>query len=652
MEGQDDTTPKMSPILDTLYAKRFYLRAMLLGGLLLTACLAKRTVSVVGAPVKRDDEPSGQSFDPVYKRDEATSTTRSTTTRTTTVTVEYKPTLVPGDAKYDLLGCYGHSGLDGSGGHPFGKESDFASPSSVNTTELTAYSCLQGCFGLAPPKGSADHFKHAGMKNGSECYCGMTIDTGAEKLDVNNCTKPCSGDQKSSCGGSENLAVYSYSPDARKAVASSDAQSTHSIDSNQPKANAVPPGAATSESDAESKSSGSSGTTAAVVGTLSGVFVVVAAIVFFCFRSQRKKKELQNAHVDAMVAKHHDNAAARQTMPLGILATTSDVHDDIHLTIKGDLLPTTPSRLEKGAKRDPTFPQTPGATGEHPAQERDSLYTTWMSEVQESPVVPTEGNSSAVQWRTIDHSGGGVPSSPHIAGPPPSTGIHGFGHRRRSTPYGPPPDYPLPPDPPQMLGRGIYSSQGRGGFAPSRPPRDSVATFEAGRDSPMESHSAMSFANSGTEGAKPPVPPKLQRPGVGVGLNVQTSHFGRGGGRSLTDNRAPTPAAAQQQEEAQRRQQPLPALPPVPRPETMNFDSPILPPLHSGERFNFDSRAWKDLPSTPSARAGPRVPMVAPDEKDDKRRRDLNEDGVSPASASTVGSSILGSPSIMDWAAR
>ncbi|KAK6214359.1 hypothetical protein LQW54_004407 [Pestalotiopsis sp. IQ-011] len=595
----------MSPMLDTLYTKRVYLRAMLLGGLLLTACLAKRTVSVVGAPVKRDDEPSGQTSYSVYKRDEATSTTKSTTTRTTTVTVEYKPTLVSGDAKYDLLGCYGHSGLDGSGGHPFGKESDFASPSSVNTTELTAYSCLQGCFVLSPPKGTTDHFKYAGIKNGS--------------------------------------------PDARKAVASPDAKPTQA-DSNQPKANAVPPGAATSESDAESKSSGSSGATAAVVGTLSGIFVVVAAIVFFCFRSQRKKKELQNAHVDAMVAKHHDNTVARQTLPLGILATTSDVHDDIQLTIKGDLLPTTPSRLEKGAK--PTFPQTPGATGEHPAQERDSLYTTWMSEVIDSPTVPTKGNSSAVQWRTIDHGGGGVPSSPHIAGPPPSTGIHGFGHRRRSTPYGPPPHYPLPPDPPQMLGRGVYSGQGRGGFPPSRPPRDSVATFEAGRDSPTESHSAMSFANSGPEGAKPPVPPKLQRPGVGVGLNVQTSHFGRGGGRSLTGTRAPTPAAAQQQEEAQWRQQPLPALPPVPRPETMNFDSPILPPLHSGERFNFDSRAWKDLPSTPSARAGPRVPMVAPDEKDDRRRRDLNEDGVSPASASTVGSSILGSPSIMDWAAR
>ncbi|KAF3019737.1 hypothetical protein E8E14_009875 [Neopestalotiopsis sp. 37M] len=669
----------MSPILDTLYTTRGYLRAMLVGGLLLTACLATRTVSVVGAPVKREEPVNNN------KRDEPTSTIRSTTTRTTTVTIAYKPTLVPGDVKYDLLGCYGQSGLDGAGGHPFGKESDFASPSSVNTTELTVYSCLQGCFALSPPKGgSADHFKYTGMKNGSECYCGMTIASGAEKLDAKNCSTPCSGDPKLSCGGIENLVVYSYVPDAQKAVASTDATPTPSGDKNEPKPNnGLPPTTTAASDDTASSPSSPVG---AVAGSVSGV-LVLAAIFFFCFRFQRKKKALQDAHVDAILSKHQDSTAVQQQQPLGILATNANVHDDLHLTVTGDMLPSTPL-LEKGAKQHQQnlspMPGHMGATGEYPAQDRDSLYTTLMSDTGTTPVpvVPTEGNSSAVQWRTIDHGGSGVPSSPRIASPPPpfsTSGMtHGLGnapwaHRRRlsSTPYGAPPTAPLPPDPPHHLlsrGPGPATRGGRGGaMTPQRPPRrGSVATFEVGtRETPLQSPSSTtSFASLSTEGMRPTPPLKLQRPGAGPGLNVQTRQLGRGG-RSLTtgNNRGTVGIGAATGEEThQQQQQPqptLPKLPPVPRPETMNFDSPILPPLQAGERFNFDSRAWKDLPSPPMRQgaAGSRVPVVAAPpkssrEEDTRMQRNVNEDGVSPASASTVGSSILGSPTIMDWAGR
>ncbi|KAK9774616.1 hypothetical protein SCAR479_08701 [Seiridium cardinale] len=634
----------MPHLPDDFRTKRFCLQAMLWSGLLLTAH-TRQTTSAVGAPVKRDG--------PV-KRDDFT-------TRTVTLSIAYKPTLAPGDANYELLGCYGHTGLDAAGAHPFGKEADFASPSSVNATKLTVYACLDGCMRLSPPNGSGDHFRYAGVKNGSECFCGLEVASGATKLDTKNCTTPCSGDSKAACGGSENLAIYKYIPDSKKGVASetSSATSTTTHNGNQLIDNTLPPTVSTT-SLPDQKTPASTVAVAAVTGSLSGA-VLLAGILFFFCRWQRKNKNIQDAHVNAMLSKHEHNAEPKGKPPLGILATNANVHDDIHLTIQGGLVPTTPA-LERGPKRMTNFPNTP-IQGGGQTENRDSLYTNLMDEVRSPPKTRSEGNSSSVQWRTVDHGGGAVPPSPRIASPPPSAGVQGLGdrawHRRRlSTPFAPP-DVPLPPNPPPMLNRGAGRGRGRGrgqgqrGGIPSRPPRrGSVATFEVGSNTPTQSPSATSFSTKSTEWVRPVAPLKLRRLGAESSLNIQTSTTPAkpsSVGRNLTGNRGQISAAEE-------RQPAVPILPPVRRADTMNFDSPVLPPLEPGERFNFDSRAWKDLPNTPvEVRTAPQVPIGRPQENKASKteaRREVNEDGVSPASTTTVGTSILDSPTILDWAAR
>lgn len=119
------------------------LQALVWSAMLLTSH-GLRTTTVVGAPVKRDGLP----------------------TRTVTVDVAYKSTLAPGYDNYNLLGCYNNTGLDGRGGHPFGKQEDYASPSTLDGSKLTISACLNGCYSLKPTQKDNGYFAFAGLRNG------------------------------------------------------------------------------------------------------------------------------------------------------------------------------------------------------------------------------------------------------------------------------------------------------------------------------------------------------------------------------------------------------------------------------------------------------------------------------------------------------
>lgn len=144
-------------LLSDFSIKRLCLQSMLWSGLLFTtpsqatatttpATTSSNTLTelvVVGTPVKHNIH-----------------------TRTVTISIAYKPTLAPGDSNYTLVGCYGNTGMDGEGGHPFGTEKDFASPSSADGKNLTTADCLEGCSSLEPPDGTTEQFPYAGVKNG------------------------------------------------------------------------------------------------------------------------------------------------------------------------------------------------------------------------------------------------------------------------------------------------------------------------------------------------------------------------------------------------------------------------------------------------------------------------------------------------------
>jgi hypothetical protein len=103
-------------------------------------------------------------------------------TRTVTVTVAYKPTLSPGDSSYKLVGCYGQTGLDGKGAHPFGTEKDFASPTTVDERNLTVGACLNGCNSLKPPNGTIEHFPYVGLKNGRYGFLAVALNPSAWRI--------------------------------------------------------------------------------------------------------------------------------------------------------------------------------------------------------------------------------------------------------------------------------------------------------------------------------------------------------------------------------------------------------------------------------------------------------------------------------------
>ena len=88
-----------------------------------------------------------------------------TSTITLTTTVEYRPSLVPGNSQYALVGCY--SPLSGDGGHIFGPEDhDAVSGDEVTPGGMTTETCLRGCGSLVPAKKDEGGYIYAGLRNG------------------------------------------------------------------------------------------------------------------------------------------------------------------------------------------------------------------------------------------------------------------------------------------------------------------------------------------------------------------------------------------------------------------------------------------------------------------------------------------------------
>ncbi|RYO75006.1 hypothetical protein DL766_008179 [Monosporascus sp. MC13-8B] len=238
-------------------------------------------------------------------------------TRTVTLTIAYKPTLMPGDVTYTLLGCYGEP----STGHAFGQEGQYAVPGELPAENVTIMTCFQGCADLKPPNGSLGR----------------------------------------------------QGP-GRKTVA------------------------------------------AAVGGSMSGAFVLVA-LLFFCIRAYKRRKTEQDAHVSSMLDKQQEKEKADKEVIASFLRhkrsppalVLNDSHRDVRLTVDGSLVPTTPA-LESGGG---------GARGRRPSAADDSLFHALMGRTQTRR--DATGQSSGVEWRGFGHS---TRSSVGTRG----SIIHGIGH--------------------------------------------------------------------------------------------------------------------------------------------------------------------------------------------------------------------------------
>lgn len=101
------------------------------------------------------------------------------------------------DHGWDALGCY----------------TDSVSPRALSGTamqinaKLTPQACISHCSSL--------HFAYAGLEYGKECHCGNSLKQ-SKKSAAGQCNMKCTGDSKSTCGGSSRLQLYHRKSTAKR----------------------------------------------------------------------------------------------------------------------------------------------------------------------------------------------------------------------------------------------------------------------------------------------------------------------------------------------------------------------------------------------------------------------------------------------------
>ncbi|TGJ78168.1 hypothetical protein E0Z10_g10596 [Xylaria hypoxylon] len=373
-------------------------------------------------------------------------TVKSTITITTTIT--YKPSLVPGNSQYTLVGCYGQLHTDG--GHIFGPDDYDVCLDKVASGNLTIDGCLRGCGSAAPPKNETETYVYAGLRNGSECRCGIQLPTGAHKLSADDCIAPCSGDPRLSCGGHDNIAVYSLisadgthkqgSQSSLNPSNSSKSGPSTPTNSEAKKPTAIKPSVWSSTIDIKSTepqtadsyetlppSAGPGGpgkpvstpTIAAITGSFSGA-ILIAAALFLCYRAHKRKKRVQDAHVKSMLERRGRQSIQSPMFPSPTIQNTvanttairherdsdedsggnggSEIHNrekNLRLTVDGDLIPNTPA-LESGRKvpaglhsrTTASAAGTRSGSGTAVSEERNTVYSALTGEARSGQASP------------------------------------------------------------------------------------------------------------------------------------------------------------------------------------------------------------------------------------------------------------------------
>ncbi|KAI1276404.1 hypothetical protein F5Y07DRAFT_389180 [Xylaria sp. FL0933] len=600
-----------------------------------------------------------------------------TSTITLTTTVTYKPSLIPGNPQYTLLGCY--SPISSDRDHIFGDDDYNALlDDKVTSGNLTIDSCLRGCGSAKPAENGKEGYVYAGLRSGSECRCSNQLSPDAHKLTVDDCRAPCSGDPRLSCGGRENVAVYSLIPANSTSVSStltnSEVTTFSTVDPSEATNTATQAAAASHQDPSHSGAHGKSAsrpTIAAVTGSLSGA-ILVAGVLFLCYRARMRKKQIQDEHVKLMLERRNRPSISRP------MFTETDFHSDVAkftITRYDNNHGGTDSGSGSGGGRsweNKKHDNEPGSgskfpVGLHPrtnfsfasnakstTESEDGDITPSVSEVHSnSGIQPihVQAASSAVQWRE-DGASPTPPNTPHkrtksstnIATPLPAARIDSLGdrawHRRKlSTPYAPPPgaagrniiarhgppsgppETSLPPMPPVVQGRA--QSRPRAGTPPPRPRRSfervDLEPKSGGRDT------------SRPEGTGAPGSGK-EKKALGMSVtNKSTPALGRYGSLWRSNQQSlesPTlgwqaPTGRGQGGSLSREGNSADKLPRL----------PALPPVAPGERF--DHRRWRG------------TLYAVPDEGEKTRRRSRGSD-MSPLSASSTGTSILFGPDEFD----
>ncbi|KAI3340999.1 hypothetical protein F4824DRAFT_361344 [Ustulina deusta] len=616
-----------------------------------------------------------------------------TSTITITTTVSYQPSLIPGNSQYTLVGCY--SPLSRDRGHIFGPD-DYNACSDDKVTppsNLTIDSCLRGCSLATPPRDGIETYIYTGLRNGSECRCGNQLSTDAHKLPAGDCTTPCSGDPRLSCGGHENIAVYSLMNGTHQQGSSTSDSSTLANSETEQSTTPNPSTSSTIGTKAQPAASpetlrpsaGPRGrakpvptpTIAAVTGSLSGA-VFVAAGLFLCYRARTRKKRIHDSHVRAMLERRGRRSiqspmfteAEIRSHVASFAATRHEQRNnddnDWENTPKPD------EEDPRLAERD-LAPSTLAGGGEFPgglrprtksvsAAAAGSAAAAEEEEKEEEAERSGVAASSAVQWwpRSANSGSAATPErtnpSNGIAPPAPSARIDGLGdrawHRRKlSTPY----------QPPAAGGVGRGEILARSG-PPSAPPTGALPPTPPGPRAVADAGPRGDMAGAGwNRGPPPPRPrrsfeaielgdheePEASRAGAGAGLGIGPA-TSEGNPVGMSRPNMSTPSLGRYGSLSKSRR--------------ANVESPVLgwQTLHGRGQWGTASRETREAASVdrqPQLPKLPALPPIAPGERFDHKRwrgtryaepyereRGGQPSGggeMTPVSASSTGTSIL-----------
>ncbi|KAI1379132.1 hypothetical protein F4677DRAFT_359081 [Hypoxylon crocopeplum] len=536
-------------------SKRLCLRALLWGGLLFKAQCgnareggSRSELGVLGSPVG----PFG--------------------TVTVTTTIAYKPTLAPGDSTYSLLGCYsGISGggppFGRGGSHTIpatvpldkltisacldacaslrllhgspddygivglrnGRECFCGSHLTPKAQKLSAEDCNTPCTGDAKVScGGAKAVAVYGLTVADESFNAESNGNGNGQDEPNNDSggKPPK-DQSEPVAGTSLLSPPTTASALLKATGVSQPSEA---DADSPATFDISPGttettrrvftavshaasvlslssSSTPQPDASDKLN-TTATIAAVTASLSGA-IILAALLFLCFRAYKRKKQEQQegTALRPVSEKRH----SRRAVP-GVINTTGH-HDgeDGHWQGRGERRSTTAS-ISFAADMVPTTPALEsGGRGHYPSglhsrhkstatsSDRDSTQVSDMRSVPATPSNPyaSSAASSGVRWRgspttpspralfNFDFGinarrtsgaspGPAVPTPAPAARPEGALGERAWHRRKLSVPFQPPPSgppsVPLPPTPPPRPRRSFDTIRFGPSPSPTPPP--------------------------------------------------------------------------------------------------------------------------------------------------------------------------------------
>lgn len=146
-------------------AKQLYLRALLWGGVMFGSLCDDLLPGQMGAGL----------FVLEARPPMPTDTSIETSVVTITTTVKYKPSPIPGEPQYTILGCYSPPSRD-KGGRIFGVDERVMNSAKVQPNNLTIEGCLQECSSATPLDKSPGHYTYAGLLNGEYvCYICLSI---------------------------------------------------------------------------------------------------------------------------------------------------------------------------------------------------------------------------------------------------------------------------------------------------------------------------------------------------------------------------------------------------------------------------------------------------------------------------------------------